>query len=156
MYPILFQVGYFEPRIYGVLVILAFLATLWLSTKEAQRKGLDSRLVKDFAVYALVGGLIGARLYYVLFHLPHFLQNPREIFAIWRGGISIIGSLFGGFIAALWYCRRHGISILRFGDTLAPGMALDHMLGQLACLANGDMGQADRPPLGDRLHRISA
>lgn len=138
MYPILFEVGHFELRAYGVIVVLAFVAALWLSTKEAQRKGLDPRLVKDFTVYALVGGLIGARLYYVLFHPSYFLQNPWEIFAIWRGGISIIGALFGGFIAALWYCRQHGISIFRFGDTLAPGMALGQTLGQFACLANGD------------------
>ena len=139
MHPVLLQLGHFELRTYGVIVVLAFLAALWLGAKEAERKALDPRLVWDFSVYALVGGVIGARLYYVLFSEPSlFLRNPWEIFAVWRGGIGVIGSLLGGFLVALWYCRRRNISILRFGDVLAPGIALGQTLGQFACLANGD------------------
>lgn len=139
MHPILVQWGGFELRTYGVVVVLAFLAALWISAREAQRRGLDRRLVYDFVPYALLGGIIGARLYYVIFSNPgYFLEHPVEIFAIWHGGIGVIGSLIGGFLAALWYCRRHGLSILSFGDTLAPGIALGQAFGQFACLANGD------------------
>ena len=102
MYPILFEFGGFQVRSYGVIVALSFLLALWMSTKEAERKGLDPKLIQDFAVYALVGGIIGARLYFVLFSAPgHFLNHPWEIFAIWSGGIGIIGSLLGGFIVAV-------------------------------------------------------
>lgn len=139
MYPILFQAGGFELRTYSVVVLLAFLAALWISVKEARRRGLPPQLVQDFVPYALLGGIVGARLYYIAFSKPtHYLANPLEIFAIWHGGISVIGSLIGGFIAALWYCRRRGVSILSFGDTLVPGIALGQALGQFACLANGD------------------
>jgi phosphatidylglycerol:prolipoprotein diacylglycerol transferase len=139
MYPILFELGHFELRSYGVLVALSAVAAYWLSTKEARRKGIDGRLVEDFALYALVGGLIGARLYYVGFSNPsYFLRNPLEILAFWHGGIGIIGFLLGAFLAAFWYCRRKGISVMKFGDTLAPGIALGQTLGQFACLANGD------------------
>lgn len=139
MYPILFQIGHFEFRSYGVIVVLSFAAGLWLATKEAKRKGIDQQLINDFAVYGLLGGILGARLYYVVFSRPeYFLQHPWEIFAVWQGGIGVIGSLLGGLVAALWYTRRKNISFLRFADALAPAIPLGQTIGQLACLLNGD------------------
>ena len=139
MYPILFQIGHFELRSYGVIVALAFFVGLWLATKEAKRKGLDQPVVQDFAFYALLGGIIGARLYYVVFSQPeYFRQNPWAVLAVWQGGIGVIGSLLGGLVAALWYTRIKNISFLRFADTLAPAIPLGQTIGQLACLLNGD------------------
>jgi phosphatidylglycerol:prolipoprotein diacylglycerol transferase len=139
MHPVLIEFGRFEIRSYGVIVGLSFLIALWMSTREAERKGLDPKLVQDFALYALVGGIIGARLYFVLFSAPgYFLEHPWEIFAVWSGGIGIIGALLGGLPVAVWFCQRRKISLLRFGDTLVPGMALGQTVGQFACLLNGD------------------
>ncbi|HWO40568.1 MAG TPA: prolipoprotein diacylglyceryl transferase [Candidatus Eisenbacteria bacterium] len=139
MYPVLFEFGGLEIRSYGVIVALSFLVAIWMSTREAERKGLDPKLVQDFSLYALIAGIIGARLYFVLFSAPgYFLENPWEIFAVWTGGIGVIGALIAGFLIAIWFCRKREISLLRFGDTLAPGMALGQTLGQFACLFNGD------------------
>jgi phosphatidylglycerol:prolipoprotein diacylglycerol transferase len=139
MYPVLFEFSGFQIRSYGVIVALSFLIALWMSTREAQRKGLDPKLVQDFAAYGLLGGIAGARLYFVLFSAPdYFLKHPWEIFAVWSGGIGIIGALIGGFLVAVWFCRRKRISLLKFGDTLAPGVALGQTVGQFACLLNGD------------------
>ena len=96
MYPVLFEFGGFQIRSYGVIVALSFLIALWMTTREAERKGLDPKLVQDFAVYGLLGGIVGARLYFVLFSAPgDFLEHPWEIFAVWSGGIGVIGSLIG-------------------------------------------------------------
>lgn len=139
MYPILFQLGHFELRSYGVLFALSFLAAVWLGGREAARKGLDPRLIHDFAFYAFIGGIVGARLYFVLFSEPmYFLANPWEILAIWHGGLGVIGSLIGGFLVAIWFTRKHRISLLRFADVLAPAIPFGQTLGQFACLANGD------------------
>ena len=139
MYPVLLQLGNFELRSFGVIVALSFFIGLWLSTKEAVRRGLDPRLIHDFALYALIGGTIGARVYYVFFSAPaYYLENPWEILAVWRGGIGVIGSIVGGFLVALWYCRKKGISFWQLADTLVPGIALGQTVGQFACLLNGD------------------
>lgn len=139
MYPVLVQLGTFELRSYGIIVALSFFLGLWLSARQAKRAGLDPALVHDFAFYALLGGIIGARLYYVVFSNPaHFLQKPWEIVAVWHGGISIIGALLGGFLTALWYCRKKQLSFWRFADILAPGVALGQAAGVIACLLNGD------------------
>ena len=139
MYPVLIQLGSFEIRSYGIIVALSFFLGLWLSTREARRKGLDPRLVQDFALYALLGGIVGARIYFILFSNPgYYLKNPWEILAVWHGGIGIIGALLGGFLTAVWFCRRKKLSFWRFADTLAPGIPLGQTVGQLACLFNGD------------------
>ena len=139
MHPVLLQLGTFELRSYGIIVALSFFLALWLSAREAKRSGLDPALVHDFAFYALLGGIIGARIYFVAFSNPaYFLQRPWEIVAVWHGGISIIGALLGGFLTALWYCRKKQLSFWRFADTLAPGVALGQAAGVVACLLNGD------------------
>jgi len=139
MYPVIVQLGTFELRSYGIIVALSFLLGLWLSAREAKRNGLDPVLVQDFALYALLGGIIGARLYFVVFSNPaYFLQKPWEIVAVWHGGISIVGALLGGFLTALWYCRKKQLPFWRFADTLAPGVALGQAAGVIACLLNGD------------------
>lgn len=139
MYPILLQIGSFELRTYGVIVLLSFLAGLWLAKKEAARKGLDPALIGEFAFFGLIAGIVGARLYFIIFSDPaRYLANPWEIFALWHGGIGIIGALIGGFLAAVWFSRKKHIPLLKFADVLAPAAALGQTLGQLACLANGD------------------
>lgn len=139
MYPILLQIGSFELRTYGVIVLLAFLAGLWLARREAARKGLDPALVADFSFYGLLGGIVGARLYFIAFSDPlRYLASPWEILAVWHGGIGIIGALIGGFLAAIWFCRKKRIPLVKFADVLAPAAALGQTLGQFACLANGD------------------
>jgi len=139
MYPVLLQLGTFQLRSYGVILVLSFLLAVWLSAREAKRNGLDPALVHDFAFYALIGGIVGARIYFVVFSNPaYFLQKPWEIVAIWHGGIGIIGALLGGFLTALWYCRKKQLSFWRFADTLAPGVALGQAAGIVACLLNGD------------------
>ena len=139
MYPILLQIGSFELRSYSVIVLLSFLAGLWLARKEAVRKGLDPALIAEFSFYGLIAGTVGARLYFIAFSDPlRYLANPWEIFAVWHGGIGIIGALIGGFFAAVWFCRKKHIPLLKFADVLAPAAALGQTLGQFACLANGD------------------
>ncbi|MBI2350704.1 MAG: prolipoprotein diacylglyceryl transferase [Deltaproteobacteria bacterium] len=106
---------------------------------QISTKSSITSVIHDFALYALLGGTLGARIYFVLFSDPaYFLQNPGEILAVWRGGISIIGALSGGFLVALWYCRWKRISFWKFADVLAPGIALGQTVGTLACLLNGD------------------
>jgi phosphatidylglycerol:prolipoprotein diacylglycerol transferase len=116
MYPILFEFGSFQIQSYGLIVGLSFLLALWMSAREAKKSGLDPKHIQDFSLYAFLAGVVGARLYFVLFSEPaYFLEHPGEIVAIWNGGMGIIGSLIGGLLAAAWFCRKTWHSTFEIG-----------------------------------------
>ena len=139
MYPILLKVGTFELRSYGVLIAFAILASYMLARREAARRNMDPRLVEDFAFFAILFGILGARLYYIAFFDPGmFLRQPLMLLALWKGGLAIHGALLAGFLTGIWFCRKRGISVWTFADTLAPALILGQAIGRLACFLNGD------------------
>lgn len=139
MYPILFHVGSFPVRAYGTFIALAWLAGIWLTAREVRRRGETPDWVFDLGVWALFGGLLGARLWEVAFSWDHFGAKPIEIVAIWHGGLSIQGGVLGGLIAAVAFLRRRGLPVRRTLDLAAPGLILAQAIGRLgACFLNGD------------------
>lgn len=139
MYPILLKLGSFELRSYGVVIALAILAAYLLGRREASRQNMDPRLVEDFAFFAILFGIVGARLYYVAFFDPGmFLRQPLMVLALWKGGLAIHGALLAGLLTGIWFCRKRGISVWTFADTLAPALILGQAIGRLGCFLNGD------------------
>ena len=82
MFPKLFQYGDFFLPTYGVLVALAFLAGLWVTTRLARRVGINHELVVNLVVYCALGGLLGAKLLMFVFDWDHFSMNPSDIFTL--------------------------------------------------------------------------
>lgn len=139
MYPVLLEVGGFQPRAYGLVIAAALVLGTWIAVREAERKDILRERVTDFAVWAVAFGLVGARLYYLAFFSPKvFVQAPLEILAIWSGGLAIHGGLLAAFATAIWFTRRHGIPFWRFADALAPAVILGQAIGRLGCFLNGD------------------
>lgn len=135
---VLFTIGDFELRSYGVVValavVLAYGVAQYLAKDTPYRKH-----VPNVLVYALFAAIIFARIWHVFFfQWPYYSNNLSEIFAIWNGGISILGALIGGFIAIAVFCRIHRISFWEFSDLLAPAIILGQAIGRIACLLNGD------------------
>ncbi|MGH2659391.1 MAG: prolipoprotein diacylglyceryl transferase, partial [Actinomycetota bacterium] len=139
MYPVLLDLGFYQLRSYGVFVAVSILAGIWFAAREARRRGLDPAVVTDGTLGMVLAGLVGARLYYLLFNEPgRYLAQPLEILAVWHGGLSVHGGLLGGLLAAAWYVRRRALSFWKFADIVAPGLILGQTVGQIACLLNGD------------------
>lgn len=115
---------------YGVIIAAGILAALQLSTKEAKKKGLEEDTIIDMALWAIPIGLLGARLYYVLFELGYYLQNPGQILAIWNGGIAIYGGLIAGGGTLYWYAKKKGTSLALVLDILAPNVLLAQSIGR--------------------------
>lgn len=139
MFPVLIDLGWWQIRSYGVFVAVAVVVGAWWSAREARRKGLDPALVYDFAYLGGLAGLVGARLYYIVFSAPaYYLAHPLEILAVWHGGLAVHGALLGGLVAGVWHIRRRKLGFWRFADIVAPGLILGQTVGQIACLLNGD------------------
>jgi phosphatidylglycerol:prolipoprotein diacylglycerol transferase len=139
MYPVLVQIGHFTLRSYGALFALAMLVGWVVAKHEARRKGFPEATTEKFLGLAVLAGLVGARLDYILFSdLMTYLRHPGTMFALWQGGLAVQGGLIGGLVAAVWFTRHHRLPFWSFADAFAPGLILGQAIGRLACFLNGD------------------
>src|SRR5436190_1521559 len=138
MFPRLFEIGGFAVPSYGFLVAIAFLAALWLASKYAKERGLNSEKIVNLGVYCALTGMLGAKVLMIAMD-PEFRNHPSEIFTL--ATLQSAGIFFGGFIGALifayFYMRAQGLPVLATCDIFAPGLALGHGIGRLGCLAAG-------------------
>jgi phosphatidylglycerol---prolipoprotein diacylglyceryl transferase len=148
--PIIFHIGHIAIRWYGLIVIIAIVVGVWMSVREAQRKGFKADELYDGAVWVVISGLLGARLFHVLDHWPHrFADNPISALYIWEGGLAIWGGVAGGLIAVALLARRKGWRLPLLLDSVAPGLVLAQAIGRFACIITGDaMGKPTNGPFG--------
>jgi phosphatidylglycerol:prolipoprotein diacylglycerol transferase len=140
MHPVLIEIGPLSIRYYGLMYVLGILAAIFLIRSEVRRKSLP--LTDDdqtnLLLLTVFAGIIGARLYYVVFNWPFYRQFLWEIPAVWRGGLAIHGGVIGGTCAVFWFARRKRIPVLRLMDMLAPPLILGQALGRFGNFMNGD------------------
>jgi phosphatidylglycerol:prolipoprotein diacylglycerol transferase len=103
---------------------------LWLAYREAVRRGLDPDSMLKASELGLLGGLVGARLYYVAFNLDYYLRYPGKIFAVWEGGLAIHGGVLGGLLVGGGYALWRGLPAITYLDIAAPSMALGQAIGR--------------------------
>ncbi len=139
MQPIAFQLGGFTVHWYGVLVALGFITGLWTASRRAPRTGLSAAAISDAGVWIIVGGIVGARVLYVVSYWERsFAGQPWwEIFAVHHGGLVFYGGLVGASLATILFAWRRRIALWPLADVLAPSIALGHVFGRLGCLMNG-------------------
>lgn len=138
--PQAFHIGSFPIRHYGIILALAVFAAYTLAIKRSFFYQVPRDKAEDIIFWVIVGGFIGARVYHVLSNLPYYLQNPADIIMIWHGGLSVIGSLVGGLIAAYLKSRYlKAPQFIRLLDWLAPSMVLGQIIGRFADLFNYEL-----------------
>ncbi|MBK4821146.1 prolipoprotein diacylglyceryl transferase [Enterococcus faecium] len=107
------------------------LLAITLASKEGKKRGLGEEDITDMAMWAIPLGLIGARIYYVLFQWEYYIKKPLEIIAIWQGGIAIYGGLIAGGLAVYWFTKKKGIPFFSLMlDILAPYVLLAQSIGR--------------------------
>jgi phosphatidylglycerol:prolipoprotein diacylglycerol transferase len=147
--PIIFSIGHLHIRWYGLIVMIAILVGVWLVAHEAARKGFKKDDIYESALWIIIGGLLGARLFHVLDHWQEFVATPTRMFYIWEGGLAIWGGVAGGLIVAAILAWRKGWRFPRLLDAAAPGLVLAQALGRVACVITGDaMGKPTNGPFG--------
>ena len=115
---------------YGVLMAIGIIIAVFLATREEKRKKLPTDIIIDMCLVIIPCGVIGARLYYVLFHLDRYLQNPISILYIWEGGLAIYGAVIFGFLGAFVFSRVRKVRFLKLADCIAPGLVLAQAIGR--------------------------
>jgi phosphatidylglycerol:prolipoprotein diacylglycerol transferase len=128
--PIAVQAGPLTIRWYGVLMATAMALGLWLAYREARRRGTDPDDLLRTSELALLGGLVGARLYYVAFNWDYYSQFPAKIIAVWEGGLAIHGGLLGGLLVGAAYGWWRRLPLAVYLDVVAPSLAVGQGIGR--------------------------
>ncbi len=134
-------------------------ATIWTSKRLTKRGG-EPGIGLDFALAAIVVGIVGARAYHVLTHLNDYIGhgvNPWSFLFIWEGGIAIFGSIIGGAIGILIASQLTGLRFWSFADALIPGLLLAQALGRFGNYFNHEIyGQPTTLPWGLQIEQSNA
>lgn len=136
--PVIVHLGGFALHWYSLTFAGGIALAFWLILREARRLGLDRAKVEGVAFWAVVGGLIGARLFHVLDKLDYYLASPQQIIMVNQGGLAIFGGLLAGGGVAFTLALREGIPVPRLADAAAVGLIPGQMLGRVGCIINGD------------------
>jgi len=135
--PIAFTIGPLTIRWYGIMIAVAVTLLLVITIREAKRLGI-TRDIYSISLWGIIGGLIGARLAYIIYDWEHFVANPRDIFGF--AGLAQNGMIVGVIVAALIYMRVTRMrfsTLLSIGDAVAVGTPLALGIGRMACTLNG-------------------
>lgn len=138
--PSIVEWGFFSPKWYGLMYLVAFVAAYWLANRRIDRIGWTKEQLSDMLFYGFLGVILGGRLGYVFFYqFGLFLEDPLYLFKIWTGGMSFHGGLLG-VLAALWYsARKHGRTFLQVGDFVAPIVPLGLGAGRIGNFINAEL-----------------
>ena len=140
--PILFEIGHFQIRYYGLFYAMGFIIAYFLIYYLAKRKNLNLTKddVADFLLYEIIGVVAGARLIYVLVYNPIFyFKNPFELIAVWHGGLSFHGGLLGAIIAGYLFCIKKKINFYELADIVVIPVALALALGRIGNFINAEL-----------------
>lgn len=132
---------------YGVLMSLGMILGSLIAIKEAKRVDLKEDDILDLAIFAIPLGLLGARLYYVLFNLDYYLENPSQILNFRGGGMAIHGALITGFLTGYIFCKIRKLDFFKMADTVILGMPLAQSIGRWGNFINQEAhgGPTDLP-----------
>lgn len=131
-----FPVGSVSIRFYSLCVLVGLISGFFLSIYLARRHKISASLIDRLFVGLVVFGLIGARVFYVLFNLEAFEQDWMSVLYITKGGLSIFGAVFTGIIYIWQYCKRYKFNFFEFADILAPGLLLGQIIGRFGNFFN--------------------
>lgn len=138
MLPVLFKLGPLPVYAWGLALSIAILVGTLLTLRLARSVGVDVDRVLDLVIVLVIGGVVGARLFYVFVYEPgRYLREPLQILAVWNGGMVYYGALVGGFITGTWYVLKKKLPFWKLADVVAPSLALGYGIVRIGCFFNG-------------------
>lgn len=137
MFPVIFEISGTKIYSYGFFIAVGYVVALLLGRHLAKSRGLDPSPFMDAAFLAIVTGVLGARLFYVLQNPERYLEHPAELFDVWNGGLVF----YGGFLLAAGACLLYGrwkkLPLLLSFDIAVIALAFAHVFGRIGCFAAG-------------------
>lgn len=123
---------------YSIFILLGIILAGIIINREAKKYNIPTSFITNLVFWCVVFGLLGARIYYVLFNLDYYASSPIEIIKIWNGGLAIHGGIIAGLITLVVYCKKYQVNILKMLDIAAPALLLAQGIGRWGNFFNGE------------------
>lgn len=123
---------------YSIFIFLGMLVACFVIYKEAKKREIEEEFLVNLTFNTIILGIIGARLYYVLFNFPYYLNNPIEILEIWNGGLAIHGGIIAGLLFIIYYCKKHEVNIWKMLDIIVVGLIIAQAIGRWGNFFNSE------------------
>ena len=139
MYPELIELPFVHLTIksYGMMMVIGFLSAVFIIRRLSRDITPNPQYITNAALYSLIAGVVGARLFYVVHYFDHFKDNPLSALYIWEGGLELLGGVILAITVIFFYLAYHKLPIRRYLDILAIGLMLALAFGRIGCFLNG-------------------
>lgn len=134
----LLDLGFFSIKWYSFFIFTGIITAVFVILKEYKKKDSNKDRIIDLLFYGIIIGILGARIYYVLFNLNYYLSNPLEIIEVWNGGLAIHGGIIAALIFVFIYCKKKKMNFLLLLDILVVGVIIAQALGRWGNFFNGE------------------
>jgi phosphatidylglycerol:prolipoprotein diacylglycerol transferase len=139
MHPELFRIPFTSLTIkgYGLMLVIGFLLAMHVSRRLSRNITPDPQIITNVSLYTLVAGVVGARVFYILHHFDNFKYNLVSVFAVWEGGLELLGGVLAAIAVIILYLRCHKLPARQYLDIFAIGLMLALCFGRMGCFLNG-------------------
>ncbi|MFN2127406.1 MAG: prolipoprotein diacylglyceryl transferase, partial [Anaerolineales bacterium] len=144
MHPELFLIDPFAVHSYGVMLAISFIVGIYVAVKNAEKRGIKGEEIVNLGFIIIIASIIGARLFYVLFHMNEF--RGRWLYAFWPvqedgtiglGGLILLGGFILAFVSAVVYMWYKKLNFWKIADSMVPAIALGVFFTRIGCYLNG-------------------
>lgn len=139
--PVAFSIGSLNVEWHGIMAMLGIVAAVIIVIHEAKKKAIPENFIYSLAIWAVVGGILGARLFHVMDSYDLYRGHFWQIFKIEQGGLAIWGGYIGGVLATIIFTRffnKQNVNLSRLVDAAIPALIVGLMIGRVGCTINGD------------------
>jgi len=139
MHPELFEIPivHLTVKSYGLMMVVGFLCAVTIIRHLSRRFTSDPQHITNAALYSLIAGVIGARMFFVIHYFDQFADDPLSVFAIWNGGLELLGGVLLAIAVIIFYIWYHKLPLRHYLDVLAIGLMGALIFGRIGCFLNG-------------------
>jgi phosphatidylglycerol:prolipoprotein diacylglycerol transferase len=139
MHPELIKIPFVDLTVksYGLMMVIGFLSAVTLIRYLSRSFTKDPQHITNAALYSLIAGVVGARIFFVIHYFDTFRDDPLSVFAIWKGGLELLGGVLLAIAVIFLYIRYHRLPLRHYLDVLAVGLMLALVFGRIGCFLNG-------------------
>lgn len=125
-----FSIGSITIRFYSLCILFGVIIAYFFITREGRRQGIKDDDILNIIFYSLLIGILGARVYYVIFNIDYYIYHLDEIVKVWEGGLAIHGGILFGALTVYIYSKKKNISFIKLTDIILPGVIIAQAIGR--------------------------